>query len=127
MELVPIASWMIVVAILSVLGAPIAAAIFERFPGRGGPFALHVGLAVILLSSFWIGHLRYGWVALIGSMTVLITLSAIGYSRGYRPDWRVVGEGYLVFLGGFIVALAVRVTNNTIGPAGGNSSFTSGS
>ena len=119
MEWVAIASWLVVVGILSALGAPIAAAIFERFPGRGGPFALHVGLAVILLSSFWIGHLRYAWVALVGALAILVTLSAICYDRGYRPDWRAVGEGYLVFLGGFLVAVAVRVTDNTIGPAGG--------
>lgn len=119
MEWIAVGSWLLVAGVLTVLGAPLAAAIFERLPGRGGPFALHASLVVIGLASFWVGHLRYGWVALVASLTVLVGLSAIFYRRGYRPDWSGLTEGYVAFFGGFALAIAVRVTSNTIGPTGG--------
>lgn len=119
MEWVPLISWLAIAAVLTILGGPLAAAIFDRLPGRGAHFGLHVSLVIIGLASFWVGHLRYGWVALIAAVSVLAALSAIAYRRGYTPEWPAVAEGYAVFLVGFSLTLVVRITDNTIRAAGG--------
>ena len=119
MEWFPIVRWIIATALLAGAGAPLAAALFERLPLRGGPFALHVSLMILLVVSFWVGHLRYGWLALLAGLAILGVLSALVYAQGVRPDWRGVQEGYLVFLIGFAGALIFRLPRNTIGPAGG--------
>lgn len=119
MEWAALVAWVVVAGALAAAGAPLAAAVFARLPGGGGAYALHVSLVVIGLASFWVGHLRYGWVALAAALAALAALSAGAYHRGHRPDWPRVAEGYLVFLAGFALAVAVRVTDNTIHPAGG--------
>lgn len=119
MEWLAILGWLLAVVLLSALAAPISAAIFATLPGRGGAFAPHVGLVAVGLVSFWVGQLRYGWVALGASLVVLGLLSGAVYHRGHIPSLSALIEGYLVFLGGFAFALVVRITDNTIGPAGG--------
>ncbi len=119
MEWFPIVRWVTVTTLLAIAGAPLAAALFNRLPARGGAFALHISLMVLLVVSFWIGHLRYGWLALLAGLFVIGCLSALALSGGYEPDWRGVGEGYLFFLIGFAGAIIFRLPRNTIGPAGG--------
>lgn len=119
MEWFPLARWLLATAILAAAGAPVAAWLLRPLPDRGGSFALHVSLIVILVVTFWVGHLRYGWLALVAALVVLGGLSGLALHRDHRPDWPAVVWGYAVFLLGFLGAIVVRVTNNTIGPAGG--------
>lgn len=119
MEWLAIAAWVLATALLAVAGAPLAAAVFRPLPRRGGAFAIHLALVVLGLASFWAGHLRYGWPALLVAGLVLIGLAVGAVRRGYHPDWRGVGEGYAAFLVGFFGALVVRVPTPTITPVGG--------
>lgn len=119
MEWGAVGAWVVVTAGVTLAGAPLAAAVFDRLPCRGGAFALPVSLVVIGLVSFWVGHLRYGWVALLAGLAVLGGLSGAALATGVRPSPIGVVEGYLVFLAGAALALAVRLPNATITPIGG--------
>ena len=119
MEWAAIFGWALAIAILSAMGAPIASAIFDRLADKGAPFAPHLALVLIGIVSFWVGHVRYGWVAIGAGLMVVAACSLLAYYRGYRPRWPSVLEGYVVFLVGFALTIAIRVPDNTIRAAGG--------
>lgn len=119
MEWVPIVAWVIVTALLAVLGAPLAAAVFRHLPGLGGAFAVHVAIVPLGLVSFWVGQFHYGWATLMVALGVLAALAVVLVTLEYLPDWRAVAEGYVAFLVGFAGAIVMRTTAPTISAAGG--------
>ncbi|MFP4629078.1 MAG: DUF2298 domain-containing protein, partial [Halobacteriales archaeon] len=119
MEWATLLAWVLASALLALLGAPLAAAVFAPLSDRAGTFAVHLSLVVVGLVTFWVGRLAYGLVALLAALVVLVALSSALLYRGVRPDWRGVAEGTLALLVGFLAAAWVRATNPTITPAGG--------
>ncbi|MFW6447932.1 MAG: DUF2298 domain-containing protein [Halobacteriota archaeon] len=119
MEWVALLTWALACVVLALLGAPLAAAVFEPLSGRGGAFAVHLSLVVIGLVTFWVGRLAYGLGALAVAMLVLGGVAALLFVRGVRPDWPAVAEGTVALLVGFLGAVWVRATDPTITPAGG--------
>ncbi len=119
MEYGLVLAWTLAIVVLAVLGAPLARAVFARFPTDGGGLSVHLALLGIGLTSFWIGHLSYGLTALVAAFVLLGVISGALYNSGYRPDWRSVAEGTLAVILGFYGALVFRATSPSLTPLGG--------
>jgi len=119
MDLWLVARWVLVFAGLTVVGAPIAAALFDRLPRKGAAFALPAAVVPLTIVVFWIGRIAFGTGTVwFGAATVGV-LSVAAYVRGHRPDWTAVAGAYAVFALGFGFMLLFRGANPGITPYGG--------
>ena len=119
MEWGMILRYVVMLGVLTGVGAPLSAWAFERFPARGATLALPAALLLVTLLTVWIGQIAFGrWTYLL-AILLLGAISLFAYRRGARPDWRAVATGFLVFLAGFGFLLLVRASNPTITPQGG--------
>jgi YYY domain-containing protein len=112
------ALWLVAFALLTVLGQPIAARLFPRFPDRGSAFGLPLALAVLGLVAFWLGRLSLT-LGTWGGLGVLLGLAAVLLWRGHHPDPRAVGETLAVFTVAFVVMVAFRALDPSAHAAGG--------
>ncbi|MFB6136465.1 MAG: DUF2298 domain-containing protein, partial [Halobacteriaceae archaeon] len=119
MALLHLLSWTLLLAALWAMGLPLAAALFPRFPDRGAALALPVALTVVGLVAYWVGHLRYGWVAPVAGVAVLAALAAVALRRGYAVPPRLARGAVAVFALAFVAMLAVRAVDAAIVPRGG--------
>jgi len=119
MESVPILQWSVVLALLTTLGAPIAAAVFRPLPRRGAAFALPVALVVFAGATFWLGQVTYGRHAVVAGVLVVGACAGLALYRGADPDWRAVAVGGGIFLLGFVLYLLYSAYNAAITPVGG--------
>ena len=119
MEWVPVLQWSIVLALLTALGAPIAAAVFRPLPRRGGAFSLPVALVVLAVVTFWLGQVTYGRHTVVAGVLVVAACAGVALYYGAEPDWRAVAAGGGVFLLGFAFYLLYSAFNAAITPAGG--------
>ncbi|PSQ18207.1 hypothetical protein BRD00_05555 [Halobacteriales archaeon QS_8_69_26] len=112
-------AWLVAFAVLTAVGAPLAAAAFRDLPRKGAALALPSALIPFALLVFWIGQVTFGRLAVFGSLLVVLACSAVAYRRGHRPEWRAVAGGYLVFVAGFALLVVFRAYDAGITPAGG--------
>ncbi len=119
MEYLLVLKWLLVLAALSAVGAPLAALAFPRLPRRGAPFALPAALLPLALVVFWIGQVSFGLHAVLAALAAVVALSAAAYRAGARPDWEAVAWAYGVFALGFLLLVVYRAYNPGITPAGG--------
>ena len=119
MEWVPVVQWSIVLALLTALGAPIAAAVFRPLPRRGAAFSLPVALVVLAVVTFWLGQVTYGRHTVVAGVLVIAACAGVALYYGAEPDWRAVAGSGGVFLVGFAFYLLYSAFNAAITPAGG--------
>ncbi|WP_435345533.1 DUF2298 domain-containing protein [Haloarchaeobius sp. HRN-SO-5] len=111
--------WFLCVGGLAVVAAPFTAFVFAPLSDRGGTLALPVSLAVLGLTSYWVGQVAFGWSALLVSMGLLSLGSGLVLYRGLEPDWRSVGLGLGVFALGFGLVVAIRGADPGLYAGGG--------
>lgn len=119
MEFVPVLRWVLVLALLAVLGAPIAAVVFRPLPRRGAAFSLPVALVVFAVATFWLGQVTYGRHAVVAGVLVVAGFGGLAYRYSEGPDWRAVAGSAGVFLAGFLLYLLFSAYNAAITPVGG--------
>jgi len=119
MEFVPLLQWSLVLAVLSALGAPIAAVVFRPLARRGAAFSLPVALVVFAVAVFWLGQVTYGRHTVVAGAGVLAACSALAWRYGGGPDWRAVAGGSGVFFLGFALYLTFAAHGAAITPVGG--------
>ncbi|WP_254537638.1 DUF2298 domain-containing protein [Halomarina litorea] len=112
------ALWFLAFAALSLLGQPLAARLFPRFPRLGSAFGLPLALAVLGLVAFWVGRLSLA-AGTWGGVALLVALAATLTRRGYEFDARAVGETLAVFGVAFAVMVAMRALDPAAHAAGG--------
>ncbi|MEF8842291.1 MAG: DUF2298 domain-containing protein [Haloarculaceae archaeon] len=112
--------WAAAFLALGLATLPVAAALFPRFPDRGATLALPVALATLGVVGYLVGHLAFGWPALLAG---LAALGAGSYLLGERtdanPDVLLAAEAGLVFLLAFALLVAVRAVDPAVHPIGG--------
>ena len=131
MEVGLVAWWLVTFGALSVIGYPIAARVFRRFPGGGVGFAPAISLAVMTYTAYWIGQISFDrwvlWVALT-AVCALAAVTAVELSKlrqgtitlvSIPTDRRILAETMTVFLGGFLFVVAIRTADPAIAPLGG--------
>ncbi|ODR80360.1 hypothetical protein BG842_02065 [Haladaptatus sp. W1] len=111
MEYIPVLIWIGMFTVLSALAVPITSTVFARFPTRGSGFTSTVALGIIGLVAYWVGHVRFGFVALATGLLVLIGVTAYTYRLGAACDWRAFGESMVVFLIAFCFQVAIRAVD----------------
>ena len=112
--------WAAIYVALGTAALPVAAALFPRFPDRGAALALPVALAALGVVGYLVGHVAFGWPALLAGLAVL---GAGSYLFGERtdasPDRRRAAETGVVFLLAFSLLVAVRAVDPAVHPIGG--------
>jgi len=119
MEYLVVLRYALVLGLLTVLGGPIAALVFQDLPGRGAAFALPTALVPFAIAVFWIGQVTFGLHAVALGAGAVAAGAGLAYRAGARPDWRAVAAGYGLFLVGFAVLVGFRASTPAITPAGG--------
>jgi YYY domain-containing protein len=123
MGLVPtllrIVTWLLVAALLTVLGAPLAAWLFPTLPRRGAAFGLPVSLAGVALVTFWVGQVTFGVHAVVLAVGAVAALGGLAFRRSGAPDWRAVAGAYGVFALAFLFLASFRAADPGVVPAGG--------
>ncbi|WP_340098862.1 DUF2298 domain-containing protein [Salinibaculum salinum] len=119
MEWLLVSKWLVVLAVLAVVGAPLSAWLFPRLPRRGAAFSLPVTLVGLATVVFLVGQLTFGVHTVAFGVLTVAGASAIAYRQGARPDWRAVAGAYAVFLAGFLLLAFFRGASPGITPRGG--------
>ncbi|MFC7132202.1 MULTISPECIES: DUF2298 domain-containing protein [Salinibaculum] len=119
MEWLLVVRWLLVLGVLTAVGAPLSAWLFPRLPRRGAAFSLPVTLLVVALVTFLVGQVTFGVHTVLAGVVVAAVASAVAYRQGARPEWKSVGRLFLVFAAGFLVLVAFRGVGPTITPVAG--------
>lgn len=114
MEYLPIVRYLVVFAILTVIGAPLAALLFQDLPRKGAAFALPTVLIPFAIIVFWVGQITFGLHTLVFGVAVLAAGALIAYRHGARPEWRAVAAMYGVFMIGFSILVVFRTVTPSI-------------
>ncbi|MWV65139.1 hypothetical protein GRS48_09950 [Halorubrum sp. JWXQ-INN 858] len=133
MEYVLVAWWLLAFLALAALAAPLTARVFRAFPGAGLGFAPTVALLVLVLVGYWAGRIGFGRPTLWLALLVLAALSAVfGLDRTalrrreirLAPDVgpvnrRSVWAAAVVFVGAFLLVVAIRAADPAVNAIGG--------
>ena len=116
MEYGLVVGWLAVYLVLLRAGQPVAA---RLLPWHGSGLALPVGLAVVWLVTFWVGHLALGPAVWLGVAVLVGTATLLDVRSGADP----VPAGYLeaaaVFTVAFLFLVGVRAVDPAVVPGGG--------
>ncbi|MEF8914227.1 DUF2298 domain-containing protein [Natronomonas sp.] len=107
--------WLAMYLIVGLATLPLAAALFPRFHDAGAAFAIPVGLGTIGIVGYLVGHLAFGWPALLAALAVLIAGSVfVGDSE--TVDEYAYAEVAVVFAVAFGFLVAIRSVTPEIAP-----------
>ena len=109
--------WLVTYLALGLAALPIAAVLFRRFPDRGAGVALPLALVVVTVPAYWVGHLAFGWPALLVGLATLVG-AAVAATKltDAKPQWNVAGETAVVFAVAFLLVIAIRAADPFIAP-----------
>ena len=110
-----VALWLAMYLVVGLAALPFAAALFPRFHDGGAAFAIPVGLATVGVAGYLVGHVAFGWPALLVALGLLVAASAAVGDRD-RVDERAYAEAAAVFAVAFLFLVAVRSVSPAIAP-----------
>ncbi len=115
MEYGLVALWLAAYLIVGLATLPLAAAIFPRFHDAGAAFAIPIGLTILTVVGFLLGHLTMGWPTLIVALGIIVVASATVGQPGAVNE-RAYGEVAVVFTLAFLFIVALRGATPAIAP-----------
>jgi len=110
--------WLAAYLVVGVAALPLVGALFPRFHDGGAAFAIPAGLATVGVVGFLVGHLAFGWPALVAGLGVVVAASAFLGDRE-TVDERGYAEAAVVFTIAFLFVVAIRAGSPAIVPLGG--------
>ncbi|WP_255150481.1 DUF2298 domain-containing protein [Halorarius halobius] len=110
--------WLAVFLVLGLVALPVVAALFPRFHDRGAAFSFAAALATLGVVGYLVGHLRFGYVALLAGVVVLVAASLYA-GRTVEIDRRSYAEVAVVFSLAFLLVVAIRAVDPAVNPLGG--------
>ena len=119
MEVGLVLLWLVAYLVLLAIGLPLAAALCPSLADRGAGVALPAALLVVGFVGWVVGHVAFGWPAILCGLAVLLGGSALAVRSGARPDTRVAVETSLVFALAFLFLVAVRAVDPAVHPLAG--------
>ena len=115
MEFGLVALWLAMYLVVGLATLPLAAALFPRFRDAGAAFAIPVGLATVGVVGYLVGHVAFGWPALLAALAAIVLASATVGDRE-AVDERAYAEAAAVFAVAFCFLVAVRSVSPAIAP-----------
>ncbi|QLD86635.1 hypothetical protein HWV23_13165 [Natronomonas halophila] len=115
MEYGLVALWLAMYLIVGLATLPLAAALFPRFQDAGAAFAIPVGLGTIGIVGYLVGHLAFGWPALLAALVVLLAASAFAGDNELVDEY-AYAEVAVVFAVAFGFLVAIRSVTPEIAP-----------
>jgi YYY domain-containing protein len=115
MEFGLVVLWLAMYLVVGLAALPLAAALFPRFEDGGAALAVPLGLAVIAVVAHLVGHVAFGWPALIAGLVALVGTGAL-LGDTDLIDERAYAEAAGVFTVGFCLVVAVRAYNPAVAP-----------
>ncbi|WP_225741143.1 DUF2298 domain-containing protein [Halorussus halophilus] len=136
MEYALVLLWFLAFQVLALVGLPLAARLFPRFPDRGAAFALPVTLVLVGTVYYWVGHVAFSRATAFASVAVVAALSLflIWSDRTFLPDEasddtaesddiefspRAYAETTTVFALAFCLLVAIRSVDPAVNAPGG--------
>ncbi len=133
MEYVLVGWWLLAFLALSLLAAPLTARLCRSLPGRGVGFAPAVALWSLVLVGYWTGRVGLGRPTLWLALAALAGCSALfGLDRDALANRKVrlrdelgpmdrhaVLPPAVVFVGAFLLVVAIRAADPAVSAAGG--------
>ncbi len=118
MEIGLVILWLLAFLVLGVGALPFAAWLLPGTEYAG--FAIPVALTVLGVVGHLVGHLAFGWPALLAGLGTLLALSAITATRTDTViDIDRAAEYGLVFVAGFLLIVLIRGIDPAVLPLGG--------
>ena len=115
MEYGLVALWLAMYLVVGLATLPLAAALFSRFHDAGAAFAIPVGLAMVGVVGYLVGHVAFGWPALLVALATVVVASETVGDRD-AVDERAYAEAAAVFAVAFLFLVAVRAVSPAIAP-----------
>ncbi|MFB6105324.1 MAG: DUF2298 domain-containing protein [Halobacteriaceae archaeon] len=117
MDVVPVVTWATVLAIIWIAALPIADLTFRDRPWAATALALPLGLAVVGLAGYWIGHAQWGFVGPVAAVLTLVAVAVLAVWRG--GEFGVPWGGILAFGIAAGAIVLIRGVDPAIHPAAG--------
>ncbi|APE95504.1 DUF2298 domain-containing protein [Halodesulfurarchaeum formicicum] len=119
MELGIVLTWLVLYLGLGVLALPLASQLFEDFPDRGAGLAIPVAFAVIAVSTYWLGQVRFGLVTALFAVLALLTGSVLALRSGVSIDRSRFRDAAVVFTLAYLLLILIRLYRPGAVPGGG--------
>jgi len=113
MEFGLVVLWALAFLLLGALALPVVTWLFPAFDPA--PLAIPAALAVLGVVGHLVGHVAFGWPAVLAGLTVLVAASYAAAGR-VDPDWRGLVEPGVVFLAAFSLVVAIRALDPAAAP-----------
>jgi len=113
MEVGLVALWLVALLLLGALALPVTAWLFPDF--EAAPLAFPLALAVLGVVGHLVGHVAFGWPAIVAGLSVLAGASYVAAGRT-DPDWRGFAEPAAVFVAAFLLVVGVRALDPAATP-----------
>jgi YYY domain-containing protein len=107
--------WLAMYLVVGLAALPLAAALFPRFRDAGAAFAVPVGLATVGIVGYLVGHVAFGWPALLVALATLVLASAAVGDREAVDEY-AYAEAAAVFAVAFCFLVAVRSVSPAVAP-----------
>jgi len=125
MEVGLVALWLVVFLLLGLVALPFATWLFgETNTGTDtgsdarmdeATLALPLALATLAVVGYLVGHVAFGWPAVLAGVTALFGASLLASGR-VTVDWRGFGEAAGVFTAAFLLIVAIRAVDPAAAP-----------
>jgi YYY domain-containing protein len=113
MEFGLVALWLAVFLVLGLLAVPLTAWLLPE--SDHAALSVPLALAVLGVVGHLVGHVAFGWPAVLAGLAVLGGGSYAASSR-VDPDWRRVADAAVVFLAAFLLVVLVRALDPAVAP-----------
>lgn len=119
MELGIVAIWLALYLSLGAIALPLASYLFRDFADYGAGLAIPLAFAVIALLTYWIGQFRFGLVAAVLSVLLLLKSSGFALRAGVSINRRRARDAAVVFTLAYLLLIAIRFARPGAFPGGG--------
>ena len=111
--------WYAATLLVGLAALPLTTWLCPDWPDRGASLALPTGFAILTLTGFWVGQVRFGPYAAVLGVLVLAVVGLAAQRYGPGADPCAARAPAAVFTVAFLVMLTVRVLGPAITPYAG--------
>ncbi len=119
MEFGVLAVWWVLFVGLGLVALPATSLVFAHLTDRGAGLAIPFAFGVLAVAAYWIGQIRFGLVAAVAALGVLLLFSGGALLRGVDLKTRRYRDAVVVFTVAYLFLVAIRAFKPSVWPGGG--------